>query len=80
MTIVSRREFSASIIGLSLCGLIKPSHATLYPDRSLRIVSLSGAITEIIYELNLQKYLVGVARTLSIEGVLYLNPTHILAE
>jgi iron complex transport system substrate-binding protein len=97
MTIVSRREFSASIIGLSLCGLIKPSHATLYPDRSLRIVSLSGAITEIIYELNLQKYLVGVdatsnypvetkhhpsvgyARTLSIEGVLSLNPTHILA-
>jgi len=73
------------------------AHTKSHGSDSLRIISLGGAITEIIYQLNLQKYLVGVdatsnyptdsqkypsvgyARTLSIEGVLSLNPTHILA-
>jgi iron complex transport system substrate-binding protein len=85
------------MLGVSLYGLINSVYAMSYRKDSLRIISLGGAITEIIYKLNLQKYLVGVdatsnypiesqnypsvgyARTLSIEGVLSLNPTHILA-
>lgn len=66
-------------------------------DRPLRIVSVNGALTEIIYELAGQDTLVGVdttsqypraattlpqvgyQRNLSIEGILSLKPTHILA-
>lgn len=97
MTIFSRRDFSKSILGLGLCSVIKQSHSAEILSRAPRIISLGGAITEIIYELNLQKFLVGVdatsnypleakkhpsvgyARTLSVEGVLSLKPTHILA-
>ena len=97
MTKISRRKFSESILGISLCSLMNSAHTKSHGSDSLRIISLGGAITEIIYQLNLQKYLVGVdatsnyptdsqkypsvgyARTLSIEGVLSLNPTHILA-
>lgn len=97
MTIVTRRNFSKGLLGLGLLSLVKPSYANQNQKSALRIVSLGGAITEIIYELNLQKYLVGVdatsnyplevkkypsvgyARTLSVEGVLSLSPTHILA-
>ena len=94
---VTRRNFSSVALGLGLYSLLKPTYSNENQGANLRIVSLGGAITEIIYELNLQKYLVGVdatsnyptetnryprvgyARTLSVEGVLSLNPTHILA-
>ncbi len=97
MTIATRRNFSKSLLGLGLLSLVKPSYANQNQKSAIRIVSLGGAITEIIYELNLQKYLVGVdttsnyplevkkypsvgySRTLSVEGVLSLSPTHILA-
>lgn len=97
MTIATRRNFSKSLLGLGLLSLVKPSCANQNQKSAIRIVSLGGAITEIIYELNLQKYLVGVdttsnyplevkkypsvgyARALSVEGVLSLSPTHILA-
>lgn len=80
-----------------MLSLVKPSCANQNQKSAIRIVSLGGAITEIIYELNLQKYLVGIdatsnyplevkkypsvgyARALSVEGVLSLSPTHILA-
>ena len=94
---ITRRNFSSVALGLGLYSLLKPTYSNENQGANLRIVSLGGAITEIIYELNLQKYLVGVdatsnyptetngyprvgyARTLSVEGVLSLNPTHILA-
>lgn len=94
---ITRRNFSSIALGLGLYSLLKPTYSNENQGANLRIVSLGGAITEIIYELNLQKYLVGVdatsnyptetnryprvgyARTLSVEGVLSLNPTHILA-
>ena len=94
---ITRRNFSSIALGLGLYSLLKPTYSNENEGTNLRIVSLGGAITEIIYELNLQKYLVGVdatsnyptetnryprvgyARTLSVEGVLSLNPTHILA-
>lgn len=94
---ITRRNFSSVALGLGLYSLLKPTYSNENQGPNLRIVSLGGAITEIIYELNLQKYLVGVdatsnyptetnryprvgyARTLSVEGVLSLNPTHILA-
>ena len=97
MTIATRRNFSKSLLGLGLLSLVKPSCANQNQKSAIRIVSLGGAITEIIYELNLQKYLVGIdttsnyplevkkypsvgyARALSVEGVLSLSPTHILA-
>ena len=97
MTIATRRNFSKSLLGLGLLSLVKPSYANQNQKSAIRIVSLGGAITEIIYELNLQKYLVGIdttsnyplevkkypsvgyARALSVEGVLSLSPTHILA-
>ncbi len=97
MTIAARRNFSKSLLGLGLLSLVKPSCANQNQKSAIRIVSLGGAITEIIYELNLQKYLVGIdttsnyplevkkypsvgyARALSVEGVLSLSPTHILA-
>lgn len=97
MTIATRRNFSKSLLGLGLLSLVKPSCANQNQKSAVRIVSLGGAITEIIYELNLQKYLVGIdttsnyplevkkypsvgyARALSVEGVLSLSPTHILA-
>jgi iron complex transport system substrate-binding protein len=97
MSKISRRKFSELMLGIGFYGLINSAHARQYQNKPLRIISLGGAITEIIYKLNLQKYLVGVdatsnyptdsqnypsvgyARTLSIEGVLSLNPTHILA-
>lgn len=97
MTIATRRNFSKSLLGLGLLSLVKPSCANQNQKSAIRIVSLGGAITEIIYELNLQKYLVGIdttsnyplevkkypsvgyVRALSVEGVLSLSPTHILA-
>lgn len=97
MTIATRRNFSKGLLGLGLLSLVKPPYANQNQKSAIRIVSLGGAITEIIYKLNLQKYLVGVdttsnyplevkkypsvgyARTLSVEGVLSLSPTHILA-
>ena len=97
MTLATRRNFSKCLLGLGLLSLVKSSYANQNREHPIRIVSLGGAITEIIYELNLQKYLVGVdatsnyplevrkypsvgyARTLSVEGVLSLSPSHILA-
>ena len=63
MTIATRRNFSKSLLGLGLLSLVKPSCANQNQKSAIRIVSLGGAITEIIYELNLQKYLVGIDTT-----------------
>ena len=66
-------------------------------DKPLRVVSVNGALTEIIYQLGAEHTLVGVdttskypvqaqslpqvgyQRSLSIEGVLSLTPTHVIA-
>lgn len=73
----------------SMCSPVRATKIT-------RIVCVGGALTEIIYELGLGKYLVGVdsssnfpsevkllpnvgyARMLSTEGILSMNPSHIL--
>lgn len=78
-----------------MTGLVFNVHAA--PDAAMRIVSVNGALTEIIYELGAEDLLVGVdttsgfpsaakslpqvgyQRNLSVEGILSLSPTHLIA-
>lgn len=90
---LSRRQWAQGLLAAALL----PSGPTSWAAGKHRVVSIGGALTEIIYALGAQEDLVavdttsqypaaalklpnvGYARTLSSEGVLAVNPTHILA-
>jgi iron complex transport system substrate-binding protein len=99
---ISRRKncltFGAAVLTSLFTGATnKAVSATTRDTHNRRIVSVGGALTEIVFALKANEYLVGVdttsiypstaqkltsvgyARSLSIEGVLALNPTQVIA-
>lgn len=92
-------QFATSALGFYFLGLSEVFAKTSSTSQSIhhpRIISVGGAITEILYELGLENFLVavdtssnyplqtkdlpniGYARTISMEGLLSMSPTHIL--
>lgn len=97
--LLQRRELlrQMTLVAASTCISMPASWAGTHKTPALRLVSVGGALTEIIYALGAESLLVGVdstslypgrvahlpvvgyARTLSSEGILSLQPSHVLA-
>ncbi len=94
----AKRRDTCCLLGASLALFaLAPSQAASPTNTSRRIVSVGGALTEILFALQANPDLVGVdttsrfpesaqklpnvgySRSLSIEGILALAPTHVLA-